>query len=760
MRRTVLGGMLMVGMLLAGRVLADEASQVLYLQLVVNETVTEEYALVRLQDDTFQVQGAPLRAILPRLPIPEGEWVGLNELELSAEYRPASQQLRLHVATEYLPHTRLGMSVQSQPLSFGRSLIFNYDAFAQQNRQRVTSEEATFIGIQGGMEAVSGPWSFRHQQFYRNQVEDGQSSNVRLDTAVWYQDYDRLYTLIAGDLVSSASSSARGYRMGGIYIGRDYSLSPDLITFPLPDFAGSAVLPSTTELFIDGVLSGQGEIPAGPFSFDTRPFLSGAGTAQLVTTDIFGRVVTEERSFYVTEQLLAPGFDDFGLSVGHLRQNYSQRSADYDSALSMVGFYRRGLSQWMSAGLNTEWSNDISVFGAEMSVQLGRSGGVLNTGYRRSQREENGSGREYSVAYRYDERLWSFSAQHIERTEDFTDLGHAQTLFPSPRQTSQMMTSFRIPEYGSLSFGWFLLRHEAAGIGDVRQDNELLSVSFSPRLRRGVSLFFSANRDMTQNSYAVSLNLTVNLSIRRYAAFSANSDSANSRYGRIQVASGAPNRYGASWTLSQTLNQPQDVTQALLNYNHSLAEGYLGVFGPTSELTGYGGVRGSVVRSGQQFFLSAPVHQAFAIVDTDGEADVPVYISNLYSGSTNARGYLVATNLMANIDNRISIDPLGLDVDVMPSQYETWVRPAGRVGVPVRFDMARDDTELVRIEDADGTALPFGSEIKAQDASWSLGWDGEVVLPRAARSGHLRIKRADGDSCNLQPGDGFIRQCL
>lgn len=737
----------------------SEQNETLYLQLIVNEMRTNEYVFVRINGEDLWIQGDVLRTVLPSLPIPEGDWVSLQSLDADGTYRSESQQLALNVATDYLPMTRLGTSRTTQPLTYGRSLIFNYDAFVQQNRARQMGQESMFAGIQGGVEAVAGPFSFRHQQFYRNQRLDNQSASVRLDTSIWYQDYNNLYTVIAGDFISSASASARGYRMGGLYVGRDYSLDPELITFPVPDFFGSAALPSTTELFIDGVLSSQGEVPAGPFSFDVRPYLSGAGNAQLVTTDIFGRVVTEERSFYISEQLLAPGMDDFAISTGYLRRGYSQRSADYDSSLSAVGFYRRGLTLYTTGGINAEVNDEVRVVGGDITQKLGRLG-VLHSGYRFSNTDASQSGNEYSVSYRYDDRRWTMNARYLRRSDSFMDVGDTFSVFASPRETMQVLTSFRFPEYGSLSLGWFRLNYSQTNlIGEQQPRNELVTLSFSPRARRGLSLFFNANKELEQGTYSVSANLSFSLSARRYASVSATSDSVNNAYGRVQLASSSPTQYGSSWTISQTINQQQDMTQGLFNYNHSLAEGYVGVFGPSSDLSAYGGLRGSVIAAGRQFFFSSPVHQAFAVVDTDGEGDIPVYVSNRYVGTTNSRGYMVANNLIANVDNLIHIDPLGLGIDIAPTNYEARVRPAGRVGIPVSFTMQRRDTELVRIEYSQGEPAPYGTVIRAPAGEIIVGWDGEIELAREARLGGWWLELPDGRLCQLRAGNMHIRQC-
>ncbi|MFP3374493.1 fimbrial biogenesis outer membrane usher protein, partial [Pseudomonas sp. SIMBA_068] len=79
---------------------------------------------------------------------------------------------------------------------------------------------------------------------------------------------------------------------------------PDLVTYPLPAFAGEAAVPTSLDLFINGYKSSTTELQPGPYTLTNVPFINGAGEAVVVTTDSLGRQVSTTLPFYVTSSLL------------------------------------------------------------------------------------------------------------------------------------------------------------------------------------------------------------------------------------------------------------------------------------------------------------------------------------------------------------------------------------------------------------------------------------------------------------------------
>lgn len=73
-------------------------------------------------------------------------------------------------------------------------------------------------------------------------------------------------TYEAGDLVSGALPWSNAVRLGGVQLSRDFAVRPDLVTYPLPQFAGEAAVPSSVDLFINGYKSSSADLQPGPYT--------------------------------------------------------------------------------------------------------------------------------------------------------------------------------------------------------------------------------------------------------------------------------------------------------------------------------------------------------------------------------------------------------------------------------------------------------------------------------------------------------------
>src|SRR5690606_25058498 len=100
-----------------------------------------------------------------------------------------------------------------------------------------------------------------------------------------HSDPQSLVTTQVGDTISGSLSWTRSLRMAGLQWRRNFSLRPDLITFPMPAFGGSAVVPSTVDVYINNIRRYSGNVPSGPFVIDNVAGITGFGQANVITRD-------------------------------------------------------------------------------------------------------------------------------------------------------------------------------------------------------------------------------------------------------------------------------------------------------------------------------------------------------------------------------------------------------------------------------------------------------------------------------------------
>src|SRR6185369_11021604 len=160
-------------------------------------------------------------------------------------------------------------------------------------------------------------------------------------------------------------------RFGGIRWARNFAVVPNLVTFPLPTLEGSAALPSTADILLDGNTVRQGlAVAPGPFAITYLPAISGDGRINLVVRDPAGVQTIISRDFYVSPRLLTPGLSDFSFEAGALRRDYGLTSDGY-GPLFVAGAWRQGATPSLTLGGRLELQRRRQAAGAEFDATLG-----------------------------------------------------------------------------------------------------------------------------------------------------------------------------------------------------------------------------------------------------------------------------------------------------------------------------------------------------------------------------------------------------
>ena len=96
---------------------------------------------------------------------------------------------------------------------------------------------------------------------YAGAASSGSGTNtaIRLDSSYTFADVNSLRRYSLGDFITGGLAWTRPVHLEGVQIRSDFSMRPDLVTFPLPSVTGSAAVPSTVDVLADGnrVVSNQ-----------------------------------------------------------------------------------------------------------------------------------------------------------------------------------------------------------------------------------------------------------------------------------------------------------------------------------------------------------------------------------------------------------------------------------------------------------------------------------------------------------------------
>lgn len=719
----------------------------LYLELVVNQMSSGNVVAVQQRSGHLYMSAADLRAAGIELPGPVPEQVALDSIDgLHSDYDSQAQRLSLEVPPRWLPNQRIGNrslgpagDVRS---SFG--VLFNYDLYLNDTDDAGSSLSAwneLRLFDSWGTLSTTGQW---RQQISGRSFDDSQRGFLRYDSTFRYTDEERMLTLEAGDVLSGALPWTSSVRLGGIQLSRDFSVRPDLVTYPLPAFAGEAAVPSSVDLFINGYKSASADLQPGPYTLTNVPFINGAGEAVVVTTDALGRQISTTLPFYVTSSLLQKGLSDFSVAVGSLRRDYGLRDFSYGSGLTSASL-RYGLSDSFTLESHAEAAESLALGGLGGNVKVSNLG-VVNAALSQS-RFDSRSGRQLSLGYQYNSQRLGFSYQRLERFGDYADLSLLDSPWVRLSQRSEQVTvSLNLQRYGSLGAGYFDVR-----AGDSTR-TRLVNLSWSKSLWGSTSLYLSANREVGGEQWATQAQLVIPFDLRGTVSLSLERNQDGENLQRVNYSRGVPSEGGVGFNIGYAGGDQQAYRQADLTWRLQSVQLQAGTYGSRDAMTRWADASGSLVWMDDGLFAANRIDDAFVVVSTEGFADVPVRYENQTVGRTDSKGHLLVPWSSAYYRGKYEIDALELPVNVRVPDVEQRVAVRRGAGYLLNFPLRRVLAASIELVDGNRKDLPLGSQVTHQQsgALAVVGWDGLVYLEDLAAQNTLQVQLIDGGTCQAQ----------
>ena len=226
--------MLALGMLTSSPVVAGDRSLLLSLEL--NGRKTDTVVEATEHDQHLGITESDLQAIGLRVPQrlrhgPDNA-VQLGDLPGVSYHVDERQQILVITATDraLLPNQLRPEETAAGPAaSTGYGSVFNYDIVGTAGRGG---------GISGLLDnsASSSYGVLTNSMLARQGLSGGSEGHtvVRLDTVLAQADVDGLRRWRVGDVVTGGLGWTRPFRLGGVQVASDFSIRPDLITYPPP----------------------------------------------------------------------------------------------------------------------------------------------------------------------------------------------------------------------------------------------------------------------------------------------------------------------------------------------------------------------------------------------------------------------------------------------------------------------------------------------------------------------------------------------
>lgn len=730
-------------MLLDGPGLPPPASA-LYVDVFLNQVALRYVVQVFERDDRIFIWPEHFAALgLKPVTIPDTRYIALEDIPgLTYRLDRSRQRLTLMAQTERLniKRQRYNMPERASPAaSADAGALVNYDMRADFNE-----------GGNHGLTAATGVRAFRPlgvlESTGLSQLRTVGESDAytRLDTSLRVDGQGSLRTLEFGDLISGSLAWTRATRIGGIQLRRNFGLQPELVTEPVPAFFGEAALPSRLELYVDGLRQYSDSILPGPYEIEVPPLVNGAGSAEVVLTDALGRVRVFDFNYYSAPQLLDTGLSDYSFALGALRRSFGTASFDYGDTLVASASGRYGWSRWLTLEGHAQGAEDLAVAGGGVLTLLGQLG-TLSGSWVASAGREDYRGHQASVGYRWARQGFSIDYRIDRRFDRYTDIAALEGR-PPPRHAERLGIAAGLRNSGTVSVNYARLETAAA------TSSRTISIGASTRLQPGWTVFANLTRDLgSESRWSAFISLSIAFNRRLSATANAVRDRDDGmRYGaglrRILPPDG-----GTGWSVDAQRDPRVDTYQAQIRHIADRFTAGSGIRSIDNRVSGFADAGGAFVWMAKRpghLFPARQVRESFALVSTNGIADIPVLLENRMIGATDDNGYFLLTGLGPYRENRIAIDALGLPADLQFATRRTTVTPRIRSGVVTDFGIRRTTAALLVIHDTDQQPLPVGSRV-LRDAAFltTIGHDGQAYVEQLGLGGFFTAQLPDGSSC-------------
>jgi len=571
---------------------------------------------------------------------------------------------------------------------------------------------------------------------------------VRLDTSYTFADTDSLHRYTVGDFITGGLSWTRPVRLEGFQVRSDFSMRPDLVTFPLPTVSGATAVPSTVSVLANGDYVLSHEVDPGPFEIPQLPVVSGAGNISMTVTDSLGHPTTVNQPFYASTSLLKPGLQAFSAQAGFVRLNWGTESND-DGSLAGSATYRRGLTDKVTVEGSAEATSQVAMGGGAVLMNV-HNQGVVNAGLATST-STAGDGAQYTAGLQRMGRSVSLSATWTAASQNFRDVA-AISGQPVPRRQISGNVGFTARREGSLGVAFVALDEQEnitakEGSSLVAEHPRVLSASYSVQMH-DVSVSASLFRDFSSSgSTGVTMGVTIPFGKTGSMTASVGNDSSLAQL-QVRKSAVAVGDWGYQAFISGG-GSPHEFAEVEHKARTSLFSiGLDRTDGSTSLISE---TQGAFSYADGSVFSSNTINDSFAVVDSGGLPDIHVLEENRTIGVTDRKGRLLVPDLRSFDSNLIEINPTDVPMDTAVTSIVKHVRPMDHSGVVVRFDIHASQSVLLRMVDETGNPIPVGSTatVRKTGVAAPVGFDGEAFLQDLEASNQIDVVIAGGHKCSF-----------
>ena len=565
---------------------------------------------------------------------------------------------------------------------------------------------------------------------------------------------NRLTRLTVGDTFANTGVLGGGVYLGGVGLARDFALDPYFLPYPTQQLAGETTMPAIADVYVNGTLVSQLNLPPGRFNLRNLPSPAGAGNTQVIVRNLLGQQQTINAPYYLSTEVLHQGLHRYSYNCGFLRSDLGVTSWRYGPP-ACAASHLYGVTDWLTGGAWFQGDRRVIAGGPQIALRtlIGAIGlaGAASAGH-----ATGGSG---AATYSYITPRYSFGGDLTATSRRYATLG----LAPGQDRALLQADAFVGLERGRLSI------FPTFRYASFRDTGRSWSANLANNWR------FSQRMDLQLNlsrSYQAKLGPTTDVFVALDFFFGSSTvgtiayDHVSGQAGRsglatVQLQKSLPLGTGYGYRVQGQMGQ-QGQQSADFQYAgaHGLYEiDYSRLMGRNAtNLT----ISGGLVGIGGHVFASRPVQDSYALIRVPEVGDVTGYYSNQNMGKTDRNGNLFVPDLLSYYGNDLSIDDHDIPVDYAVEATRRIVATSYRGGAVVTFPVHRLRAFIGKLEiiSSGGKLIPSYGELAVsakgqgmptvQQFSSPIGRDGAFYLESIAAGVWPGVITYQGGQCRLR----------
>ena len=659
--------------------------------------------------------------------------------QLKADFDEESQAIKLTIPSQFFLTSRYGLYEFDRPEKANLGGFINYEV------QYNNSEFLTGYNGLVDLGIFKDYWFFKNSMLYNSEAMD--EKTVRIGTSLDFDFPDKLTKLTLGDATTVSNPFFNSLRFAGINWGTNYLERPGFVYWNTPQLQGTARLPSTVELYMNGVKIYNQKVSPGDYVLQTGSQINYTGNAQIVVEDVLGNRSVRTLPILINNKLLRKGLSEYNIALGKLRYNYYTSSNDYRDFLANL-YYRRGLSETTSLGTNISYTQDLQNTGITWTQGLPYF--VVLDALVINAHSNDGSRFLYglSLSKEFSRMSLGISSKYAEDNFRYVGDDPLQDNAVPKFENFAYVTFSEVPFFQNINMSYAEQKYYQGGSNPFN-DDKIFNIGFNRQIGNNISLGlgyferFGAIKD----SGGI-LNITYNFDTRNKVYLNYASENNNAS---VQYVHDSGRQVGLDYAIGA--NRRQDENIASLNVVAKTRAGDLSIQHyqyehATDSTIGYSGAIAFL--DGQVNFTKS-INNAFALVKVGNYSDIDVLSALNHVEKTNKKGYAFVHDIVPYIKYDIGFDENQLPIE---EKYEVSSKPLTTLnqrGYVVDFPIQHTFILTLHPQDINGANFKPGSELHLANGDvYPITSDASVTVYGMTAGTHtMSVLYGDNATCSF-----------